>query len=128
MGWVPKVIGLIIVLAICGGAAYFFVEVTRDQGQVVGLAFAEAKDDQIEMHILVTTGMPMISPPPPDQYGDPDWAAWRANHFRIKDSQGVAPPMDQVMMSSLISDREVGAGAPDRFVVVKLKPGEKYDF
>jgi hypothetical protein len=123
-----KAITWIIFLGVLGGGAFYSVKmVSEDPGHMVGMAFGNASETAVDIHIAVPISMPKVDPPPLNADFKPDWPQWIIDHYDVRDAAGNAVVFRRNINSTLITDNEIRF-PPDCYLVGQMTPGTTYTF
>ncbi len=119
----------LVILAFLGVCAYFiFAAMTPDEGRMVSLAFGNATEDTVEIHIELST---LMAGEDTSAYSTGftsiDRNAWANDHYLITDPSGQQVELRHNIKSNLISDRDT-RGYHDSFLIGTLTPGTDYTF
>jgi hypothetical protein len=122
--------GAFMLFGLAAVLAVFFAKhhLSKEEGRPIGIAFGNPNSGQnsVELHVVVSMGMPRIQEPRLGPTGGLQWFEWIDEHFDLRDPSGAKVPMKKMGFSNLINDRQ--AMTPEFFIGATLTPGVKYRF
>lgn len=120
---------MLFALLLLGGAGlagwYMFAQMTADDGELIGIAFGQAHEGEVEMHSIISSYLIGLEPPRIDERGKRLWQEWVDEHFAMLDAEGAAVPLRYRSTTDIIPHLDL-RGIQQGFVVAHLTQGMEY--
>jgi hypothetical protein len=121
-----KLVGLLVLAGVVVLAWWGVDKMTTQDSFLVSMAFGFPKDDEIEMHVVVSMGMTALEAPRLDPLkGKVDWEGWVTNHFELQDAAGHRVQIFYKSGSDVIPANKV-RGVAEGYLFARLRRGVAY--
>ncbi len=121
-----KVVGLLVLAGVVVGMWWGASKVTTQDSFLVSLAFGFPKDDEIEMHVVISMGMTALEAPRLDPLkGKVNWEGWVTDHFELRDPAGEVVQLFYKSGSDVIPGNKI-RGAAEGYLFARVKKGVEY--
>jgi len=121
-----KLFGLLALAGVVVLAWWAVNKITTQDSFLVSLAFGFPKDEDIEMHVVISMGMTALEAPRLDPLkGTINWDAWVDEHFDLRSASGDAVKLFYKTGSDVVPANKI-RGAAEGYVFGKLKRGVEY--